>query len=268
MHQTFAACTTSIYRTDGTWWKQDSVLYVLAFTAVEDEYMPVSECLHIINVCLFGYIATLKMGRMMDNYSLNFFYNLMETVCLQWQMFLIHLMWRFKMFSVIFLYSKASGESCLNVKSGPGSNFMLLEHVLLTLTSFSLILLVAPLGFYSRSVPPSFSQSVPAPNRSWFSLVYNVVPLLLLHLYCYSATYLRRLLALRRSCRPFIAPLILRLTLFRVSGLSLGGMHPRSVPDAEAHGKDGNNCPQQLCISNGEMVFNLVFESINLDLFR
>lgn len=113
------------------------------------------------------------------------------------------------MFSVIILYSEASGESCLNVKSGPGSNFILLEHALLTLTSFSLILLVAPLGFCSRSVPPSFSQSVPAPNRSWFSLIYNVAPLLLLRLYCYLATYLRKLLALRRSRRPFVAPLII-----------------------------------------------------------
>lgn len=51
-------------------------------------------------------------------------------------------------------------------KSDPGSNFMLLKHTLLTLTSFSVILLFAPLGFYSRFVPPCFSQSVPAPNRS------------------------------------------------------------------------------------------------------
>lgn len=64
-----------------------------------------------------------------------------------------------KMFSVIILYSEASGESCLNVKSGLGSNFMLLEHTPLTLTSFSLLLLVAPLGFCSRSVPPSFCSS-------------------------------------------------------------------------------------------------------------
>lgn len=63
------------------------------------------------------------------------------------------------------------------LKSGAGSNFTLLERALLTLTSLSLILLVAPLGFCSRSVPPSFSQSVPAPNRSWFSLIYNVAPL-------------------------------------------------------------------------------------------
>lgn len=138
-----------------------------------------------------------------------------------------------------------------------------------TLTSFSLILLVAPLGFCSRSVPPSFSPSVPAPDTSWFSLIYNVVPLLLLHLYCYVATYLRTLLALRRGRRPFVAPLIiLLLTLFRASGLSLGSMRPRSIPDAEAHGKDGDNRPQQLCVSNGELLFNLVFEWIILDFFR
>lgn len=154
------------------------------------------------------------------------------------------------------------------LKSGPGSNFMLLERALLALTSFSLILLLAPLGFCSRSVPPSFSPSAPAPNRSWFSLFYNVVPLLLLRLYRYLATYPRKSLVLRRSRRPFVAPLILPLTLSRVSGLSLGSMRPRSIPDAEAHGKDGNNRPQQLCVSNGEVLFNLAFESINLDFFR
>lgn len=59
------------------------------------------------------------------------------------------------------------GESCSNIeKSDPVSNFMLLKHTLLTLTSFSVILLFAPLGFYSRSVPPPSSQSVTAPNRS------------------------------------------------------------------------------------------------------
>lgn len=58
------------------------------------------------------------------------------------------------MFSVIILYSEAPGESCLNVKSGPVSNFMPL-----TLTSFSLLPLVAALGFCSRSVPPSFCPS-------------------------------------------------------------------------------------------------------------
>lgn len=39
----------------------------------------------------------------------------------------------------------------------------------------------------------------------------------------------------------------------RLSDLSLCSMHPCPVPDAEAHGKDGNNCPEQLYLSNGEV---------------
>lgn len=38
----------------------------------------------------------------------------------------------------------------------------------------------------------------------------------------------------------------------RLSALSLRSMHPCPIPDAEAHGKDGNNCPMQLYLSNGE----------------
>ena len=38
----------------------------------------------------------------------------------------------------------------------------------------------------------------------------------------------------------------------RPSDLSLCSMRPRPVPDDEAHGEDGNNCPEQLYLSNGE----------------
>lgn len=38
----------------------------------------------------------------------------------------------------------------------------------------------------------------------------------------------------------------------RPPDLSLCTMRPRPIPDAEAHGKDGNNCPEQLYLSNGE----------------
>lgn len=46
----------------------------------------------------------------------------------------------------------------------------------------------------------------------------------------------------------------------RLSDLSLCSMHPCPIPDAEAHGKDGNNCPEQLCLPNGE-VFHLHLHS-------
>ncbi|TKS82245.1 Lysophospholipid acyltransferase 5 [Collichthys lucidus] len=38
-----------------------------------------------------------------------------------------------------------------------------------------------------------------------------------------------------------------------LSDLSLRSMHPCPIPDAEAYGKDGNNCPVQLYLSNGEV---------------
>lgn len=40
----------------------------------------------------------------------------------------------------------------------------------------------------------------------------------------------------------------------RISALSLHSMCPCPVPDAEAHGKDSNNRPEQLYLSNGELV--------------
>lgn len=39
----------------------------------------------------------------------------------------------------------------------------------------------------------------------------------------------------------------------RPSALSLRSMRPCPIPDAEAHGKDGNNCPEQLYLPNGEV---------------
>lgn len=54
-------------------------------------------------------------------------------------------------------------------------------------------------------------------------------------------------------------------------------MHPCSIPDAEADGKDSNNRPQQLCVSNGEagcclILFlkktYLVINPVSFDLFR
>lgn len=38
----------------------------------------------------------------------------------------------------------------------------------------------------------------------------------------------------------------------RCSDLSLCGMHPSPVPDAEAHGKDGDKRPEQLYFPDGE----------------
>lgn len=44
--------------------------------------------------------------------------------------------------------------------------------------------------------------------------------------------------------------------LARLSDLSLSGMHPSPVPDAEAHGKDGNKRPEQLYFPNGESLLS------------
>lgn len=43
-------------------------------------------------------------------------------------------------------------------------------------------------------------------------------------------------------------------------------MHPCPIPDAAAHGKDGNNGPEQLSLSNGEMgsVLGQTFSSSGL----
>lgn len=53
---------------------------------------------------------------------------------------------------------------------------------------------------------------------------------------------------------PPIIPALLSVCVSpRRSDLSLRSMHPCPIPDAEAHGEDGNNCPEQLYLSNGEV---------------
>lgn len=50
------------------------------------------------------------------------------------------------------------------------------------------------------------------------------------------------------------SPTLLSVFFARCSDLSLCGMHPSPVPDAEAHGKDGNKRPEQLYFPNGEVL--------------
>ena len=50
----------------------------------------------------------------------------------------------------------------------------------------------------------------------------------------------------------------------RLSDLSLRSMHPCPIPDAEAHGKNSNSCPEQLYLSNGEVSWCLFFLSLHL----
>lgn len=155
----------------------------------------------------------------------------------------------------LFVADRIESWTDLNSPSYMPGCFLLFERwnvapAPLTLTSFSFCYLhVASLGFCSRSVPLSSSpwkrKLVP------FSRVCYVLPLLWPHLYWHLAAHL---FAVGDFPAPIIPLIVLCLTLFRLSGLSLCSMHPCSVPDAEAHGKDGNNRPQQLCVSNGEAV--------------
>lgn len=58
------------------------------------------------------------------------------------------------------------------------------------------------------------------------------------------------------SYRPHMTALtnVSTLRLFcRLSALSLSNMCPCPILDAEAHGKDNNNCPEQLYLSNGDV---------------
>lgn len=45
----------------------------------------------------------------------------------------------------------------------------------------------------------------------------------------------------------------------RLSDLSLRSMHPSPIPDAEAHGEDGNNRLEQLYFPNGEVPWSFPF---------
>lgn len=60
MHQAFAACSACIHLPDGTWWKQNWVLYLFKFIVMEDEYMPRCWCLRVFApnkwVILVGWI--------------------------------------------------------------------------------------------------------------------------------------------------------------------------------------------------------------------
>lgn len=142
------------------------------------------------------------------------------------------------------------------------------KHKLLTLISFSLLYSVAAaLGFHSRSVPSSFFLHttlfifLPA---LLLKLISNLVcdgfcPIVLspslLILNCAGGKKMllsRSAQQVTHECTHCFPPPLLRFSI-RLSDLSLRSMHPSPVPDAEAHGEDGNNRPEQLYFPNGEV---------------
>lgn len=154
---------------------------------------------------------------------------------------------------MIILYSEASGESFLNVVkwrwlqlSAVGAGvadtdlfFFLLSSMLLHLD------FAAGLFFYRSPRGIAISEWKLIQSCLWCVSIVVITSLLI-----FKSLTCANLLSswLCSSSSPWPSSLC---PLFRISGLSLCSMHPCSIPDAETHGKDGNNRPQQLCLSNG-----------------
>lgn len=144
------------------------------------------------------------------------------------------------------------------------------KHKLLTLISFSLLYSVAAaLGFHSRSVPLSFSLPTTLViflSALLLKLVSNLVcdgfsPIVLSS----SLLILNCARVKKKKCCRHVQPDRSHMSALtvspspsvhlstRLSDLSLRSMHPSPIPDAEAHGEDGNNRPEQLYFPNGEV---------------
>lgn len=124
-----------------------------------------------------------------------------------------------------------------------------------TLISFSfLYFVVAALGFYSRSVALPFSSS------SFQVRCCHVIVLLSSLCLCqFSTVEEKHCCHVTLDYTRHFPPLTVSVSFSfsRLSALSLRSMCPCPISDAEAHGKDGNSHPEQLYLSNGEVLLGL-----------
>lgn len=133
------------------------------------------------------------------------------------------------------------------------------------LISFSLLYsLATTLGFHSRSVASSLLMFIFLTLKSDFKdhSIMDFASPSFSHLCAYQTA--RKNMCAAVSSSPTVlawihSPFLSYPSLHffaRFSDLSLCSMHPSPVPDAEAHGKDGDKRPQQFYFPNGKVLLS------------